>query len=151
AVGVILFEMLCGELPFKRDSFPELILAHISDPPPQPRSINPALSAGLEAVILKAMSKRHEDRYQSPEEMAEALQAVEEPPQFPPPPGSRRLSALSGGVKPFDSRQFTALKKPTPAPSTWPDHQPTLVQGAPDSQDQEEMIRFGSQPTQLYT
>jgi serine/threonine protein kinase len=73
SVGVILFEMLCGQLPFLETSFGDLVLAHVMKTPPTPRSINTNVSRALEHVILKAMAKKPEDRYQSAEEMTEAL------------------------------------------------------------------------------
>ena len=76
SVGVILFEMLCGQLPFLETSFGDLVLAHVMKTAPTPRSINTNVSRALEQIILKAMAKKPEDRYQSADEMAEALRSA---------------------------------------------------------------------------
>jgi serine/threonine-protein kinase len=73
SVGVMLFELLCGQLPFQESNFGDLVIAHVTKAPPAPRSVNPSISRGLEEVILKALQKRREDRYFSADEMASAL------------------------------------------------------------------------------
>src|SRR5262249_4079852 len=87
-VGVILFEILCGRLPFEQETAGDLVIAHALTPPPSASLINPAISAPLAAVIKSALEKRREDRYQSACEMAEALfRALEAapPPALPAP------------------------------------------------------------------
>lgn len=73
ALGVILYEMVTGRVPFDADTPLAVIYKHISDPLPLPRRLNPALPQGVEQVILKALAKRPEDRYQGASAMAEAL------------------------------------------------------------------------------
>jgi serine/threonine protein kinase len=73
SVGVILFEMLCGRLPFLETSFGDLVLAHVMKQSPEPRSINANISRALEQIIIKAMQKKPDARYQSADEMADAL------------------------------------------------------------------------------
>jgi serine/threonine-protein kinase len=73
ALGIILFEMLTGQQPFKAPGFGDLMLLHMSSPPPQLRSLNAAVSSELEAVVLRALEKRPEDRFQSMEEFAHGL------------------------------------------------------------------------------
>ena len=73
SLSVILYEMLTGATPFNDPSPASLALQHISEPPPLPRSINPALSESVEVVLLKALEKSPHDRYQSGREMLDAL------------------------------------------------------------------------------
>ncbi len=73
ALGVILYEMVTGRVPFDADTPLAVIYKHISDPLPLPRRLNPALPEGVEQVILKALAKRPEDRYQRASAMADAL------------------------------------------------------------------------------
>ncbi|HEY0714424.1 MAG TPA: serine/threonine-protein kinase, partial [Polyangia bacterium] len=55
ALGVILFEMLCGAPPFNAAGMGELLVMHITRPPPAPRSLNPNVPEPLEAIVLKAL------------------------------------------------------------------------------------------------
>jgi len=73
SLGVVLYQMLTGRLPFEADVPMGVILKHISDPVPYPSQFVPDLLPSLEAVILKAMAKRPEDRFQTAGEMAQAL------------------------------------------------------------------------------
>lgn len=73
AVGVILYEMFTGVLPFNADEPLELALMHMTNPVPSPREICPELSEELAAVMLKALEKRPEDRYPTGKALADAL------------------------------------------------------------------------------
>lgn len=74
ALGVMLFEALAGRTPFRADNYPALAHSHLYEPPPSPRSINPAIPPGVERVILTALMKNPQHRFQSASEMADALQ-----------------------------------------------------------------------------
>ena len=65
ALGVVLYEMVTGKVPFDADTPLAVIFKHISDPLPPPRQFNPGIPAALEQVILKAMAKSPDDRYQT--------------------------------------------------------------------------------------
>src|SRR5215207_7945317 len=54
SLGIVLYEMAAGELPFLSDDIPALLLQHVKEPPPPIRSINPNVPVALEGVILKA-------------------------------------------------------------------------------------------------
>jgi serine/threonine protein kinase len=73
ALGVILFEMLCGAPPFVGEGFGEVLMQHMSRPPPAPRSINPDIPPMVELIILKALEKRREDRFATMAELEAAL------------------------------------------------------------------------------
>ncbi len=76
SVGVILYEMVTGKLPFS-DEVPMAVLNKIlKDDPPIPHQLNPALPRELEAVILKAMQKELSKRYQSASEMKNDLEKI---------------------------------------------------------------------------
>jgi serine/threonine-protein kinase len=88
SLGVILFEMVTGKVPFGGEGYGEIIVKHITAPVPSPRAINALLPPSIESVILRALAKRREDRFQSMEEFASALMdpeayAVTAPPANP--------------------------------------------------------------------
>ena len=73
ALGVVLFEMLTGQLPFEGDSPIAIAMAHVHDVPPAPRRLNPEISPALEAVILRGMAKQPQHRYASAADLATDL------------------------------------------------------------------------------
>ncbi len=79
SLGIVFYEMLLGEPPFDAETPLAILMKHVNDPLPLPRQRDPAIPEPMERVVLKALAKRPQDRYQSAEEMAGALrQAVEE-------------------------------------------------------------------------
>lgn len=72
SLGVILYELLTGRLPFE-GSFGTLIAQIVSDPPPPPSALRPDLDPALEAVCLRALAKNPADRYPSMKDFAAAL------------------------------------------------------------------------------
>jgi predicted Ser/Thr protein kinase/HAMP domain-containing protein len=77
-MGVVLFELFCGKLPFTGASPLEIVLAHMQTPPPAPRSIKPGLPVELEGVILRCLEKDPQKRFQTVESLTEALNAISE-------------------------------------------------------------------------
>ncbi|MCB0191348.1 MAG: serine/threonine-protein kinase [Anaerolineae bacterium] len=73
ALGVMLYEMVTGRVPYEADTPYAIIVKHISESLPLPTKINPDLPEAVERVILKSMSKQPNDRYQTAGEMAKAL------------------------------------------------------------------------------
>ena len=69
SMGVILFQLLTRKVPFDAESAIGIVLKHVTEEPPRPSSIYPAVHPRLEAVCLKALQKRREDRYQNAREM----------------------------------------------------------------------------------
>jgi serine/threonine-protein kinase len=77
ALGAMLYEMTTGQVPF-RDEDPFVVMhARIEGDPPAPRAINPALSPGVEEIILRAMERDPCERYQSASEMKRDLENPE--------------------------------------------------------------------------
>lgn len=74
SLGVILFEMLTGRPPFEDPSPTSLAIQHLTIDPPKPRSLNPALSIQVEDVLLKALEKSPDKRFQSGGELIGALE-----------------------------------------------------------------------------
>ena len=83
SLGVLLFEMVTGHLPFWAENQIALVSMHMHKQPPSPRSIVPTLSPQVERVILKALEKKPEQRYDSATALAEAFcRAVNSPEQI---------------------------------------------------------------------
>lgn len=73
SLGVTLYQMLSGSLPFQGESMAQLMFKIANDPHPDIRTVNPALPACVAAVINKALAKDPEQRYQTGEQMAKAI------------------------------------------------------------------------------
>lgn len=69
SLGVILFQMLTGRLPFDGDSIPSVMYQHLTAPPPTFASLGASLSPEIEAVVQRSLQKKQEERYDSVEEM----------------------------------------------------------------------------------
>lgn len=76
ALGIVLYELTTGRVPFEARSLTEAIRMHTQEPPPPPRSVNPTLPVEVENVILRALAKRKEDRFATAREIADALKDV---------------------------------------------------------------------------
>ncbi len=74
SAGVVLFEMLTGTLPFNSRSLPKLIDAIYRGEKQSPSALRPDINRELEAIVLKAMHPRHEQRYETAREFYEALE-----------------------------------------------------------------------------
>ncbi len=76
SLGVMMFEMVTGSLPFDHENPNKILLAHVMTPPPAPRDLNPDCPAALEKVILKTLSKSPDDRYANLKELVNALKDI---------------------------------------------------------------------------
>jgi serine/threonine-protein kinase len=81
ALGVSLYQLLCGQLPFRADSMPRLMQKIATEPHNSIRTIRPDLPPEIEVIIDRALSKSADDRYVTCAEMAMALRAVAGPPE----------------------------------------------------------------------
>ena len=69
SLGIVLYQLVTGRLPYEADTPMAVVLKHISAPLPMPTTLSPDLPVGIERVILKALAKDPNDRYQSMREM----------------------------------------------------------------------------------
>jgi serine/threonine protein kinase len=76
SLGVILYEMATGRVPYRAETPIAIIFKHIQDPLPAPSTVNPQLAESVELVILKALSKSPETRYQTASDLVRAIQAA---------------------------------------------------------------------------
>jgi hypothetical protein len=108
--------MLAGQVPFNDPSSTAVAIQHLTQPPPPPRELNPNLNQATEAVLLKALSKSPEERYQTGYELLDALAAALPAELSPSTTLTQRMSS------PTDSRvERPTQPQPvavTPTPST---------------------------------
>jgi eukaryotic-like serine/threonine-protein kinase len=78
SVGVCLYEMLTGTVPFKGDSAVTVALKHVNEVPVEPSELVPGMPYAMNQIVLKAMAKDPGDRYQSAAEFARDLRAARE-------------------------------------------------------------------------
>jgi serine/threonine-protein kinase len=77
SLGVVLFEMATGRVPFDGDQPVNVALKHVNEPVPHPRFINANITPQMEAVILRAMEKNPDMRYQTADAFLADLDAIE--------------------------------------------------------------------------
>ncbi len=111
SMGVVIYEMFTNERPFEGDKPIEIAMKHITQPPRPPRQVRPAIGPELEAVILKALAKKPEDRYQTGGELAAALEAA------------LQATPIPAGA----SGEATLPEKPAPATDTSVDARATAA------------------------
>ncbi|NIV28657.1 MAG: protein kinase [Anaerolineae bacterium] len=107
ALGIVLYQMLVGQVPFRGTTPHAILHAVIYDPPAPLRQLRQDLAPAIEAVVLKAIDKRPERRYQSGVELTEALakastsraQPLVIPPQRVPPPAVGPASGEDAGER----------------------------------------------------
>ncbi|HEV2665546.1 MAG TPA: serine/threonine-protein kinase, partial [Blastocatellia bacterium] len=104
SLGIVLFEMLTGVVPFDSPTTTAIVIKHVNNPPLPPRILNPNISPAVESVVLRALEKRRDARPQTAGEMA------------------RELIAAAGSARPGSPHPATVAAPGvvTPAPKTKP-------------------------------
>jgi beta-lactam-binding protein with PASTA domain/tRNA A-37 threonylcarbamoyl transferase component Bud32 len=98
SAGIVLYEMLTGKVPFSGDSAIEIAMKHLNDPPKPPSKIRPEIPEELDAVVLRALAKNPEDRYQTAEEFSEDLHRVEAGLPLAPETSEAATALLAGAA-----------------------------------------------------
>ncbi len=107
SVGIMLYQMATGKLPYDAETPVATILKHLNEPIPDITQIAPALPESVVTLILRAMAKDPDDRYQSANEMLAALDAVINGQPLPPIGATKNLETPA--IAPRD----TSPKRPT--------------------------------------
>ncbi len=123
SVGVILYELLTGRVPFAGDTPLGIVLRHVSEDPVPPSSRVAGVDGPLEAICMKALQKKPSERFQNAREMRIALRSTVGAPSAPT--RSPALLALADTVadRPADASKET-LEGLTPVSSTQPPRRP---------------------------
>jgi len=112
SLGIVCYEMLTGRVPFAADTPHAILHAHIYEPPPPLRSINPQIPPIVEESILKALAKNPEERYPSAGGLVQALIAGSNGIRV----GEPAIAVAKPAVQPAETP--TVVKLPRPAAST---------------------------------
>ena len=102
ALGVILYEMVCGRPPFVSEGFGEMVHLHISAPPPPPRTIDATIPEDLERLILWCLEKEPADRVQTMSDLHAALTGRPTPARMTAPTQPQRLQPPAQPANPTD-------------------------------------------------
>lgn len=128
SLGIVLFEMLTGQVPFSADNPEELARLHQESLPPSPRKLNPDIPPSVEKILLKVLSKEPTARYQTADQFGRVLAAL-------------------GALPVESSRPEDSIPKPqasyfdTPAISTRP-----VAEGYPPTHNYNSQIEHPAQP-----
>ena len=118
SLGVTLYEMLTGKVPFSADSDYQIMADHVNTPPPLLTSVFPYVPKGVESAVLKALEKNPDARYQSVEEFAAALDGTQGLVVPAPVVSARPVPVVSAGPAPVVSARPAAAAAVAAAPST---------------------------------
>ncbi|HSF14114.1 MAG TPA: protein kinase [Vicinamibacteria bacterium] len=114
ALGIILYEMLVGKVPFDDSSIPAILVKHLTEPPKPPTTLRAGIPEAVEALVLRCLEKEPEKRFQSAEELIGALATLDltavspvsettrgvtpVKPQLPPVPASPPPHTMAGAA-----------------------------------------------------
>jgi serine/threonine-protein kinase len=118
AVGVMLYELLTGRVPFTGTSPVHTLTLVVRDPVPSFRSVDPThdISAMLEAVVMQALEKSPGARFSSMDDLAAALRATPEAMDLPAPPAPQRLLAEAPNAPPVPPPRPPMFSSALPIP-----------------------------------
>ncbi len=117
SIGITLFELLTGRVPFEGDSAVAIALKQVSETPPPPSTLNPAVTPELDAVVLRALEKEPARRWADAEEFAAALEDARR--RLPLAAAATGATAVADGA-PQASTQLTGIAPPVPLPLPLP-------------------------------
>lgn len=158
SIGVVLFEMLTGRLPFIADSHTAIALMHLNEPPPTVREFNPTVPLEIDQIIQKVLSKEGSGRYRTAGQLGRILTAYRKNSQLEGFSTTMRVDVERGEIVPIaeqvtqiyerpsfdkdatqpktavDLDEDTARRQPLPPPDQKPVRQTTGSQTAVDNE-----------------
>jgi serine/threonine-protein kinase len=149
AIGIVLFEMLTGRLPYSGTSQQELALAHLREAVPTVSEFNPSVPENLSKIVYKVMSKEPASRYRMADQLGHILSSYRDrsqartensqpvpaaapppPPSIPEPPGPLRVSA-SGPARAIPDVGSQRMQQAPVSPQRLPEHAAPTQQFGP--------------------
>jgi len=131
ALGITFFEMITGRRPFTADTPMAVVLKHINDPLPRPSRYVQGLPGMVEQVLMKALEKQPQDRYQCMEEFAEMLEKLSSPVEF-------------SAAQRYLREELTTPENEISDPISKPENPPTTIKTNPlPPQSRRKKILFG--------
>ena len=124
ALGVTLYEMLTAHMPFAANSEFQVLTNHVNTPPPLLTGLCADIPKGVENIVLKALEKRPQDRFQTCEEFAAALAHPDRWERFAP----KYTTSMQSSDAPTAEISVAAFKTPPPCPPATPTTPPVPVQ-----------------------
>ena len=125
SLGVVMYELLTGELPYDGETPVSIAISHINGGAKPPREIRPSIPVGLEQIVMKAMAPDPNDRFSTAEELADALEAFRKDPGMTFPtgdlsendkPAAEKLPDRSAEEKKASAPKGTKNAEITPTP-----------------------------------
>jgi eukaryotic-like serine/threonine-protein kinase len=127
SLGIVLYEMLTGQVPYSGDTAIEIAMKHLNETPKPPSTHRPEVTRELDQVVLRALAKEPEDRYQSADELQEDLDRVEAGLPLSPETATAATAVLAGvpltqatqvlsppPTRPMPAQQPSAPRRPPP-------------------------------------
>jgi serine/threonine protein kinase len=117
SMGVVLYEMITGKVPFDGDNPVAIALKHVHDIPVPPRELNPGVPEALQTIIAKAMAKNPESRYQNAAEMRnDIMRAIQGMPITTVAPSEQETMVMTASAieQPVDRAERTMVRNQTP-------------------------------------
>ncbi|WP_326797100.1 protein kinase [Streptomyces sp. NBC_01808] len=152
SVGVMLFELLTGRLPFDADSPLAIAYAHVQEPPPAPSSINMTVPPVVDALVARALAKNPGERFRSAEEMREEVRRA----GGMTPPGAMPSVVAGAHARDSGAGVGSAVFPPvnpyhSPPPGAPTPYQPMQQQGFGPPQPQQQQPHGGYATPQPYS
>ncbi|MBI5957449.1 MAG: protein kinase [Chloroflexi bacterium] len=158
SLGIVLYEMIAGRVPFDDPSVMSVALKHLNEIPPPPSMYNPDLSPAVEQVIMRVLEKDPHRRYSTGQELVQALEQAFQPGKTFIPPGTRLplvemtdswpKAPVPDATPAFMPGQRPVIPPPTAAVSPPPQRSP-LADKFTRRKAEKEAQEFGSGPLEL--
>ncbi|MBS3908654.1 MAG: Stk1 family PASTA domain-containing Ser/Thr kinase [Actinobacteria bacterium] len=129
SAGVVLYEMVTGRIPFDGENPVAIALKHVHESPVRPTEINPEVTPALQTIILKAMAKNPESRYQSAAEMRnDIMRLMEGMPIVAIPPDEQETLVMAPlQTSRNDAATQRQAPRPIPAPAKTKPNWPAII------------------------